>query len=195
MNTGTVSVRYAKALLQYAVEQGDAAQVYLEMQTLASRMRAVRAIHDRLVDPTLSVADKCSLLETAVTDGKKPLSGSAQASFKLAVGAGRGDCLLFMAVSYQDLYRLKNGIVPVELITATPVGDERRERLKQLVDNVEHGRVEWTHTVDPSLDGGFSFWLTDSALTPAWRASCRESARNLLKRITVSYNGKRNKGK
>ena len=60
MNTGTVSVRYAKALLQYAVEQGDAAQVYLEMQTLALRMRAVRAIHDRLVDPTLSVADKCS---------------------------------------------------------------------------------------------------------------------------------------
>ena len=155
MNTGTVSVRYAKALLQYAVEQGDAAQVYLEMQTLASRMRAVRAIHDRLVDPTLSVADKCSLLETAVTDGKKPLSGSAQAFFKLAVGAGRGDCLLFMAVSYQDLYRLKNGIVPVELITATPVGDERRARLKQLVENVEHGSVEWTHTVDPSLDGGF----------------------------------------
>ena len=121
MNTGTVSVRYAKALLQYAVEQGDAAQVYLEMQTLASRMRSVRAIHDRLVD----------------------------------VGAGRGDCLLFMAVSYQDLYRLKNGIVPVELITATPVGDERRARLKQLVENVEQGRVEWTHTVDPSLDGGF----------------------------------------
>ena len=103
MNTGTVSVRYAKALLQYAVEQGDAAQVYLEMQTLASRMRAVRAIHDRLVDPTVSVGDKCSLLETAVTDGKKPLSGSVQAFFKLAVGAGRGDCLLFMAVSYQEL--------------------------------------------------------------------------------------------
>ena len=144
MNTGTVSVRYAKALLQYAVEQGDAAQVYAEMQTLASRMRAVRAIHDRLVDPTVSVGDKCSLLETAVTDGKKPLSGSAQAFFKLAVGAGRGDCL-----------RLKNGIVPVQLITATPVGDERRARLKQLVENVEHGSVEWTHTVDPSLDGGF----------------------------------------
>ena len=148
-------MRYAKALLQYALEQGDADQVYLEMQTLAGRMRAVRAIHDRLVDPTVSVGDKCNLLEIAVTDGKKPLSGSSKAFFKLAVGAGRGDYLLFMAVSYQDLYRLKNGIVPVQLITATPVGDERRERLKQLVNNVEHGKVEWTHTVDPAIEGGF----------------------------------------
>ena len=155
MNTGTVSVRYAKALLQYAVEQGDDRQVYQEMQTLAGRMRTVRAIHDRLVDPTVSVSDKCNLLDIAVTDGKKPLSGSSKAFFKLAVDAGRGDCLLFMAVSYQDLYRLRNGIVPVQLITATPVGDERRARLKQLVENVEHGKVEWTHSIDPSLDGGF----------------------------------------
>ena len=50
---------------------------------------------------------------------------------------------------------MRNGIVPVELVTATQVGDERRERLKQLVENVEHGKVEWKHTVDPSIEGGF----------------------------------------
>ena len=138
MNTGTVSVRYAKALLQYAVEQADDRQVYAEMQILAERLRTVRAIHDRIMDPTIPVSAKCSLLETAVTDGKSKLSGSTAAFFKLVVGAGRGDCLLFMSVSYQDLYRMRNGIVPVELVTATQVGDERRERLKQLVENVVH---------------------------------------------------------
>ena len=35
MNTGTVSVRYAKALLQYAVEQGDAAQGIAFIECLA----------------------------------------------------------------------------------------------------------------------------------------------------------------
>ena len=141
MNTGTVSVRYAKALLAYAVEQGDDKQVYAEMQTLAGRLRQVHAIHDRINDPTVSVSAKCSLLETAVTDGKSRISGSTSAFFKLVVGAGRGDCLLFMSVSYMDQYRRRNGIVPVELVTATQVGDERRERLKQLVENVEHGKV------------------------------------------------------
>ncbi len=155
MNTGTVSVRYAKALLQYSVDNAEADKVYAEMHTLSERLRSVPAIHERLSDPTVKDADKCRLLSVAVTDGNKKLSGSLEAFFKLVVGAGRGDCLLFMATSYQDLYRRRNGIVPVQLITAAPVGDERKERLKQLVDNVEHGKVEWTHTVDPSIEGGF----------------------------------------
>ena len=155
MNTGTVSVRYARALLAYAVEQADDKQVYAEMQILAERLRSVHAIHDRIVDPTVSASAKCNLLEIAVTDGKSKLSGSTAAFFNLVIGAGRGDCLLFMSISYQDLYRRRNGIVPVELVTATQVGDERRERLKQLVENVEHGKVEWTHTVDPAIEGGF----------------------------------------
>ena len=155
MNTGTVSVRYARALLRYAEERSEAEKVYAEMRILAGQLRAVRAIHERLADPTVKDTDKCRLLETAVTDGKSVLSESSAAFFRLVVGAGRGDCLLFMAVSYQDLYRRRNGIVPVELITAAPVGDERRTRLKQLVNNVEHGKVEWTHTVDPSIEGGF----------------------------------------
>ncbi len=155
MNIGTVSVRYAKALLQFAVDNSEAEKVYAEMHTLSVRLRGIPAIHDRIVDPTVQDADKCRLLATAVTDGKGEISKSLDAFFKLVVGAGRGDCLLFMTMSYQDLYRRRNGIVPVELVTATPVGDERRARLKQLVDNVEHGNVEWTHTVDPQIEGGF----------------------------------------
>jgi F-type H+-transporting ATPase subunit delta len=155
MNLGTVSVRYAKALLEYAVENSEADKVYAQMRTLAERLRAIPAIHDRIMDPTVKDADKCRLLETAVTDGKEEVGKSLESFLRLVVGAGRGDCLLFMAMSYQDLYRRRNGIVPVELVTATPVGDERKVRLKQLVNNVEHGKVEWSHTVDPSIEGGF----------------------------------------
>ncbi len=155
MNTGTVSVRYARALYQYAVELGQDQQVYAEMQILAERLRSVHAIRERLADPTVGLEDKCSLLETAITDGKSQLSASLRAFFRLVVGAGRSDCLTVMSVSYQNLYRESHGIVPVRLITATPVGDEHRTQLEQLVDNVEHGNVEWTHAVDPSLMGGF----------------------------------------
>lgn len=155
MNTGTVSVRYAKALYQYAVELGQDQQVYAEMQILAERLRSVHAIHERLADPTVSTEEKCSLLETATTDGKSQLSASLKAFYRLVVESGRGDCLPIMSVSYQNLYRISHGIVPVRLITAAPVGDERRRQLEQLVENVEHGKVEWTHSVDPSLEGGF----------------------------------------
>lgn len=155
MNTGTVSVRYARALLQYAVELGQEEKVYAEMQILSRRLTHVRAIHERLSDPTVGNEAKCSLLETAVTEGKCQPSDALSRFFRLVTAAGRCDMLLFMASSYIDLYRKRNGIVPVQLITAAPVGDERRERLKKLIETVEHGRLEWTHSVDPRLEGGF----------------------------------------
>lgn len=155
MNTGTVSVRYAKALLQYAVEKGQEDKVYAEMQVLLTRLSHVHSIHDRLQDPTLKDSVKCALLETAVTDSRTALSDSLKSFFALVVGAGRSDMLVFMASSYMDLYRNRYGIVPVQLVTATPVGNERRESLKNLVEKVEHGTLEWTHTVDPSIQGGF----------------------------------------
>ncbi|MCQ2083361.1 MAG: F0F1 ATP synthase subunit delta [Bacteroidaceae bacterium] len=155
MNTGTVSVRYAKALLEYAVELGQDEKVYAEMQILSQRLMHVRAIRDRLSDPTVDDESKCRLLETAVTDGLTQPSQALSRFLRLVIEAGRGNMLVFMATNYMDMYRKRNGIVPVQLITATPVGDERRERLKKLIETVEHGTPEWTHTVDPGLDGGF----------------------------------------
>ncbi|MCQ2057167.1 MAG: F0F1 ATP synthase subunit delta [Bacteroidaceae bacterium] len=155
MNTGTVSVRYAKALLQYAAELGQDGKVYAEMQTLSRRLTHVHAIHERLSDPTVSDEAKCRLLETAVTDGKTQPSEALSKFLKLVIEAGRGDMLVFMATSYMDLYRKRNDIVPVQLITAAPVGDERRDRLKRLVETVEHGTLEWEHSVDGRLEGGF----------------------------------------
>jgi F0F1-type ATP synthase delta subunit len=41
---GTVSVRYARALLLYALEQGESEQVYADMQALVERLRFIPAI-------------------------------------------------------------------------------------------------------------------------------------------------------
>lgn len=155
MNTGTVSVRYAKALLKYAVENGEDAQVYSELGQLAKRMHSLPSIHERLSDPTVSAAHKCRLLETVVTDLKCSLSKSLTRLFKLVVDAGRGDCMVFIATSYQSLYRDCNGILSVHLTTAVPMGEERHSRLRDIVESVEHGEIEWKHTTDPKIEGGF----------------------------------------
>lgn len=182
MNTGTVSVRYAKALLQYAEEKGQDGQVYSEMHILAERLRHVHAIRQRLADPTLEDSVKCSLLETVVTDGKGTLSDALARFFRLAVSAGRSDMLQFMAVSYMDLYRRNNGIVPVQLVTAAPVGDERRERLKKLVECVEHGTLEWTHTVDSALEGGFVLQVGGYRLDASVAAKLQRIRKELIEK-------------
>lgn len=155
MNTGTVAARYARALLKFALENGQETAVYEEMAILRQRLGQVREIHARIVDPTVSDGNKVKLLETAIWDGRQKASDSTMRFLGLVVGAGRADILLFMANGYMEQFRKLKGIVPVHLITATEVGDERRERMSRLVSRLTDWTPEWTHTMDPSIEGGF----------------------------------------
>jgi F-type H+-transporting ATPase subunit delta len=177
---GTVSVRYARALLLYALEQGESEQVYADMQALVERLRFIPAIRERIVDPTVSAEKKQRMLEIALTDGKRDLSVSTTAFFRLVINAGRGDRLLFMATSYQSLYRIHNGIVPVQLVTAVPVGDKYRDRLKKLVEKVKHGKMEWMQTVDPSIEGGFVLQIDGYRLDASVATRLRRLRKELI---------------
>ena len=52
---GTVSVRYARALLLYALEQGESEQVYADMQALVERLRFIPAIREALIIAKLDI--------------------------------------------------------------------------------------------------------------------------------------------
>jgi F-type H+-transporting ATPase subunit delta len=96
------------------------------------------------------------------------------------INAGRGDRLLFMATSYQSLYRIHNGIVPVQLVTAVPVGNKYRDRLKKLVEKVKHGKMEWMQTVDPSIEGGFVLQIDGYRLDASVATRLRRIRKELI---------------
>ena len=52
MDIGIISVRYAKALLQFALENKEEQTVYGEMKTLGETFRAVPALRQALITPT-----------------------------------------------------------------------------------------------------------------------------------------------
>lgn len=155
MNTGTVAARYAKALLEYALEKGQDGTVYNEMTVLRDRMSSIHEIHERLADPTVSLQVKQSLLETAITDSKEPPCQVTRDFLRLVLRSQREDMLLFMASAYIDRYRRHYGIVPVSLVTAVPEKEDHRARLAALVARVTKGTPEWSYTVDPRIEGGF----------------------------------------
>lgn len=180
MSSGTVSVRYARALILRAVELGEEAQVYAEMRILSERLRHVPEIHKRIVDPTVQTDAKCLLLETAVTDGKGSVSASLHEFLNLVVKAGRGDMLLFMAVSYMDMYRELKGIMSVNLTTAVPVGDDRKEHMRRLVESVRQGELEWTETTDPAIEGGFILQIEGYRLDASVRTQLERIRKELI---------------
>jgi len=155
MSNGTISVRYARALLRYATEEGCQQKVYTEMQTLMTVLNEVPQIRERLVDPTLPPGDKQKLLSTAVNDNASSVSLPTEKFIELVVKAGRADMMLFMAASYIDLYRESNGILPVVTTTMVPLTATQKAKLEKMVLSLTPGTVEWTERTDPSIEGGF----------------------------------------
>lgn len=182
MNTGTISSRYARAFLEYAVELSEDGTAYREMAVLQQRLRDIPEINRRIMDPTVSNADKQRLLEIAITDGKGRVSGATASFLKLVTEAGRAGMLLFMATSYMEQYRSRNCIVPVKLTTATAAGDERRERLSKLVGKVTDCSQEWSHEVDPSIEGGFILQVGDYRLDASVASQLRKIRKELIEK-------------
>lgn len=173
MYIGSLSRRYAKALLAYATENGHGEQVYREAIVLAYRLTDVPLLHRALESPVLPMRTKIQLVcEAAVdqasaskggrtcTDGTTPsdeplVSAELKRFLRLVLKEHREAYLAFMFLSYIDLYQKQQHISVGTLTTASPVSPVVLERIRSLIADETHGTVELRTTVDPSLLGGF----------------------------------------
>lgn len=184
MSSGTVAVRYARALLRYAEEQGCQDEVYVQILQLARRIVQLPAIMDRISDPTLSFESKLRLLcITAESDDGTKACKALTDFLQLVLRSGRGNSIIFISSAYRDLYRKKNNVVPVEMTTASPLDDKRRAELKKLVgDIVKSERVEWNESVDPRLLGGFVIQVDDYRLDASVSRRLRVIEKELIEK-------------
>lgn len=152
MDIGTISRRYAKALYEYACGCGSEKAVYEEMQLLVGSYRETAGLRPALESPVLPKEEKAKLLCEAAGGG---VSDAYRRFVALALAERREKFMQFIACSYIDLYRKKNGIHIGKLTVASPVKEETAERMKNMVAKETQGTVEFETCVDPSIMGGF----------------------------------------
>ncbi|VBB46026.1 ATP synthase subunit delta [uncultured Paludibacter sp.] len=152
MNLGLISVRYATALLDFALESSSQDKVYEEAKTLARSFSATNKLYEALDNPVISAADKKKLILTAA-GGK--VSSVFQSFVDLVLKNNRESELQSMALKYIDLYRKKKNILYGKLTTAIEVDKATEERLVALVEKQISGTIELEKVVDPSILGGF----------------------------------------
>ena len=152
MNTGVISVRYARALLKTACEQGLEDKLYAIMQTLVQSYLQVPELRMTIESPMLPKEKKRKLLEVACGDDCPKLVGNF---LSLVLKGDREDLLYLMANDYITLYRKQRNIIRGKVITASPVSSQTQDKMKALVQSRSQGTVEFNTEVDPSLIGGF----------------------------------------
>ena len=152
MNTGVISVRYAKALLEYAKTQGVEDKVYAAMKTLAERFARIPDLRRSVENPVLDTATKISLLQEAVQTADA--GGEMMRFFRLVLDKKREKYLQFMILSYIDLYRESKNILIGHLTTAVP-SPSLLSSLKEKAEKQTNGTVELETTVNPDIIGGY----------------------------------------
>ena len=179
MDVGVLAVRYAKALLGYAREEGVAGEVYLQAKSLLDCFAQNPTLTTTLEDPLLSRQEKLELLSSALT-GEEKTRDVMRKFFALVLEKHREAFLSSSLVNYQDLYRKSEGIAVVKIITELPRAEEMEDKILACVYGMLCEKMELKKSVDPSIEGGFIFDIDDYRLDASVAAQLRKIRRSLI---------------
>lgn len=152
--------RYAKSLIDLAVERNQLEEIYKDMLYLQAVCKSSREFVALLKSPVVA-ADKKDAILKAVTAGKV---GEVTTVFnKLLVNKGRESVLPEIIQAFIEQYKKYKGIYTVKLTTAAPVSDELKQQIiGKIQEQTAMKNVELETAVKDELIGGFVLELGDT---------------------------------
>ena len=145
--------RYAKSLIDLAVERNQLEEVHSDMQYMHALIKGSREFANLLRSPVVPVDIKSRAI-VAVTKGN--LSELSAAFINLLVNKNREFFLVEIVEAAIDQYNEMKGIHKVKLTTASPVSDDVKNAIINKIKrdtSIEHILLETS--VKDELIGGF----------------------------------------
>jgi F-type H+-transporting ATPase subunit delta len=156
-----LATRYAKSLIDLALERGEIEQVHTDMQLLGSLMKSNRDFVNLLRSPVVNPDTKQRVLD-AVIPSAGDISQMVKSFISLLIRKGRESNLPEVVSAFMDQYRVHKNIYTVHLTTATPVSDTVRNAIIAQVKKAGgFDNIELQEKVDESLIGGFVLQVGD----------------------------------
>jgi F-type H+-transporting ATPase subunit delta len=177
MNQSKIRVRYAKALISNAEEQGVLDQVRNDMENLLRILKSVPDLLELLESPIISSAKKLEVLNAIFTGKVQPLTLSF---FRLTVENNREEHLPGIARMYIDFYKHVKGIKIASLKTTTPIDKETRDSLLKMIRKIFKSEIELYEETDRELIGGFILQVEDQQLDASVKGQLKKIKRKLI---------------
>jgi F-type H+-transporting ATPase subunit delta len=157
-----LATRYAKSLIDLAIEKGELEKVFADMQWLSSVCKSNRDFVNLLRSPIIKGDTKKKILE-AVTTGN--ISEMTAAFNRLLITKGRESNLPEISQAFITAYKEKKNIQTIKLTTATPISDAVRNAIiSQVKKSANFQNVELEEKVDADIIGGFVLQAGDKLI-------------------------------
>jgi F-type H+-transporting ATPase subunit delta len=160
MKSSKVASRYAKALLEIAIEQGKVDSVLGDMKFLLEINKESRDFEMLIQSPIVNPDKKIAIFELIFEQFEEV----SMAFLKLITKNRREDVMPEIAEAFSALVMDHKGIVAVSLISATPLDAETKAAITKKVQGMVSGQLEIEERIDESLIGGFIVRMGDTQI-------------------------------
>jgi len=158
MKGGRPALRYAKALLTLAKENGAEVVVNDNMLLIASTISESEDLNALLNSPVIKLADKKKVL-TALFSGK--INDVSLRLFTLLEENKRMEMLEAIAIQYTQLFNVSNAKQIAKVTTAVPLTKALEEKVLAKIIALTGNQANIENIVDPKVIGGFILRIGD----------------------------------
>lgn len=159
MSVQRITSRYAKSLIDLAIDQNKLDRVFEDVRSFQAAAK-VRDFHLLLKSPVVHAAKKNDIIEKIFGGNFDILT---MAFLRILVNKGREAYLPEIATELIHQYKKLKHISTVKLVTATPATDELIGLIRTELEksSATDEKVEIIATVNPDLIGGFTIEFED----------------------------------
>ncbi len=163
----SIASRYAKVLLQLAVEKNVAERIYTDMLCFGQVCAANKCLVTTLKSPVIKHDKKLAVLQAIFQNWVHDLT----LNFLAMVTQKHREALLpAMAQVFLVQYNQHQGIQLAQVTTTFPLSDQLTLQLQEIVQKmVPCQQVILEHKIDPALIGGYVLQVEDKRLDQSLR--------------------------
>ena len=173
-----IAARYAKSILDLAVEQGKLDRVVQDMKLVQDALEH-RDLYLMVKSPIINADKKRSVFKALFDDKVDPLTSSF---FDIIIKKHREGSLPEICGAFVDQYRKHEGITSAIITTAAHIDEGQLAKIKtQMVElGLAKGKVEITKKVDPEIIGGFILEVQDQLYDASVKSKLANMKKNIL---------------
>jgi len=177
--------RYAKSLIDLAIEQNQLDVVYKDMQYLQAVCKSSPEFVTILRSPVIGADKKLKVLAAVI----EPNVGQLTVLFnKLLVSKTREEYLPEIVTAFIEQYNHMKGIHTVKLTTATPVSEELKQSIIGKIKaetSLQH--IELETVVKESLIGGFVLEFDNNLIDASIERDLRDIKKQFSQNVYVQH--------
>jgi F-type H+-transporting ATPase subunit delta len=178
MTTGSIPVRYARALLALAEEQQSLPALQREWKDLGSTFADSPALGPALANPQLPLPRRERMLSDLLD--RLPASPATRATAGLLLRKGRILLLPDVARAFERMVEARTGRARATVTTAVPLPEDFHRRVQDSLEKLSGRKLTVERQVDPEILGGVVARVGDVLYDGSLRAALARLREKLL---------------